>query len=216
MVRKSKDERNRTIVMCFLAAISVILMSVGIIIPHDPNTPDDIKNWAAIFIEAGIAVFITGVVYYVSNKQQGKINELTIQIKTMLETQQKSLEEQKEFHNRRQDFAFSVIRSYLPEILAQVQEYDEIKQNLQRISDNDQKETLNFKRDSIKQNLKNITFQLTFAADVLEPHYVESIRHVLEITDQYVTQPSLPHDAKHHGIIGNINVLLTELPNPPV
>lgn len=103
VIGKSKDERNRTIVMCFFAAIAVILMSVGIIIPHDPSAPDDIKNWAAIFIEAGIAVFITGVVYYVSNKQQGTINKLTEQIKTMVEEQHEFLKEQKNFKKKQEN-----------------------------------------------------------------------------------------------------------------
>lgn len=103
MTDKSKDEKNRTIVMCFLAAVAIVLMSVGIIVPHDPNSSDDIKNWAAIFIEAGIAVFITGVVYYVSNKQQSGINELTKQIKTMVEEQHDFFKEQKNFKKKQEN-----------------------------------------------------------------------------------------------------------------
>jgi hypothetical protein len=215
MADESKSERNRTIVMCFLAAVAVIFMSIGILIPHDLNSPDDIKNWAAIFIEAGIAVFITGVVYYVSNKQQSRINELTKQIKTMVETQQEFLKEQKEFQEKRRSFFHNMIRAYLSIIRHEIEEYDIVKMNLgMNLIPNDQN-LLKSKCDSIEQDLKNITFQLTFASDVLEPHHVEGIRHLLAITDQYVKQqPS--HNAQHHGIIGNIDLLLEELPNPPV
>jgi len=216
MTDKSKDERNRTIIMCFLAAVAVTLMSIGIIMPHDPNTPDDIKNWAAIFIEAGIAVFITGVVYYVSNKQQGTINELTEQIKTMVEEQHGFFKEQKEFQEKRQNFSANMIRSYLLHLRYEIQEYDTAKFDLKK-SDSipDVKSLLDYYQNIIKQELKNVTFQLTFASDVLEPCHVENIRRLLEITDQYIKQnPS--HNSHHHGIMSNIDLLLKELPNPPV
>lgn len=214
MADESKSERNRTIVMCFLAAVAVILISVGILIPHDPNSSDDIKNWAAIFIEAGIAAFITGVVYYVSNKQQSRINELTKQIKTMVEEQHEFFKEQKEFQEKRRDFSLNMIRSYLSLIRHEIEEYDTAKLDLKPDSIPDAKSLLDYYRNVIKQELKNVTFQLTFASDVLEPYHVERIRHLLEITNQYITQqPS--HNAQHHGIIGNIDLLLKELPNPP-
>ena len=99
----AKSERNRTIVLWILGVITIILISIGIMAPRDPISPNDLQNWAAIFVEAGIAVFITGVVYYVSNKQQGKINELTKQIKIMVEEQHEFFKEQKNLKRKEEN-----------------------------------------------------------------------------------------------------------------
>lgn len=167
----------------------------------------DLLNWAALTVEIGLAVIITGVVFFVSKKQQDQIQEV-------VEKQQQFLNEQKEFQEKRRTFSLNMIRSYLSLIRHEVEEYDATKLDLKSDSIPDAKSLLDYYQNVIKQELKNVTFQLTFASDVLEPYHVERIRHILEITDRYIEQrPS--HDAQHHGIIGNIDLLLKELPNPP-
>lgn len=107
MADKKRSERNRTIVLWILGATAIGLIAIGIIAPRDPNSTNDLQNWAAIFVEAGIAVFITGVIYYVSNKQQSRISELTKQIKTMIEEQHEFFKEQKN-RKRKQENAVDV------------------------------------------------------------------------------------------------------------
>jgi hypothetical protein len=154
------------------------------------------------------------VVYYVSNKQQGKINELTKQIKIMVENQQKFLNEQKEFQERRKVFSINMIRTSLIQLRHLVEEYDITKVSVKSIIPEAKSLLISYQK-IIKQDLKNMTFQLTFSADILEPYHVEKIRHLLEITDQYIECKPL-HSAQHQGIFDNIDQLLNELPNPTV
>jgi len=164
----------------------------------------DIPNWFALVIEIAIGGALA-TIFFIRQQKQG--NRL-----------QKVIYESEQFRKRRHDFSVNIMRSYLPEIHGLIDSIEEHKQVLKNnVTDNRAKELINMNLNYLKQNLKNITYQLTFSADVLEPHHVEAIRHLLEITDQYAKLP-LDFDAKHHvpGIKANLDALLKELPNPMV
>lgn len=109
MTNKSKDERNRTIILFVVGLAGLGFIVSGISTPgyiassNDPNPSDDLKNWSTLLIEIGVAIYITGVVYYVSNKQQSRINELTKQIKTIVEEQHGFFKEQKNFKKKQEN-----------------------------------------------------------------------------------------------------------------
>lgn len=178
----------------------------------------DFLNWQTMILELIIAGIVAFWFFWKQKQQGDKVENLVIEIRQLEENQQKFIQEQKKFQEKRRDFSIGVIRSHIADIDAMIFsiEYfkDEIRTNP---SDKEVKELLELDFGFLKADLKNIMSQLTFSADVLEPHHVENIRHLVEITEQYLKIP-VKEDAKprYDGIVANAKTLLNDLPNPPV
>lgn len=208
----------KAIVLLFIiAAGSVVYVIQTVLVRHElANSKDyqpDLLNVTTLAAEIIFGIFIALVVYVYSKRMHEENQKQQAQIEEMMKKQQEFLNEQKEFQENRKIFSINMIRSHLLQLRSVVEEYDVAKASVESIIP-DAKDLVNYYENTIKQDLKNMTFQLTFSADVLEAHHVEAIRHILEITDQYITNKP-PHSAKHHGIIGNIDSLLSNLPDYP-
>ena len=169
----------------------------------------DILNWQAMIIELSIAgavaIGLSIFFYRRQEKERKRIDSIII--------------EQDKSKKTRQDFSINVIRSYLPDIEYLINECEqkkkELLENLKqgRPISNILADNLEF----LKNDLKNLKFQVSISADVLEPHHVEEMRHLIETIEEY-SKFDLDFDAKPNvaGIIANIKSILLNWPNPRV
>lgn len=169
----------------------------------------DILNWQAMIIEltiaGAVAIGLSIFFYRRQEKERKRIDSIII--------------EQEKSKKTRQDFSINVIRSYLSDIEYLINEREqkkkELLENLKqgRPISNILADNLEF----LKNNLKNLKFQVSISADVLEPHYVEEMRHLIEIIEEY-SKLHLDFDAKSNvvGIIATVKSILLNWPNPRV
>jgi len=168
----------------------------------------DILNWQAMIIEltiAGVVAIGLSIFFYRrQEKERKRIDSIII-------------EQEKSKKNRR-EFSISFIRSTLPEFEFLINNREELKKKLLKnirdvIVDMDLRDNL----DLLETEINNLKFQVTISADVLEPHYVEEIRHFIVTVDEY-TKFELEYDVKPHiaGIKTNIATILKNWPNPRV
>lgn len=166
----------------------------------DPNC--DIPNWLTMLIELSIGGGIASWFFWKQKQQGDKL--------------QKIIDEQKKFRETKYKFSVHMFRSYLPYLWNMVDSREVLKEILRKDPEEvDSKNKLQENLEMLKDDLEALQFQLTLAGDVLEPHFIEKIRFIIESIREYL-QIKSDADAKARvpGIKTNIELLLKEFPNP--
>ena len=169
----------------------------------------DVLNWQAMIIEltiaGAVAIGLSIFFYRRQEKERKRIDSIII--------------EQEKSKKTRQDFSINVIRSYLPDIEYLINEREQKKKELLENLDQAHhiSDILKNNLERLEYDLKNLKFQVSISADVLKPHYVEEMRYLFEIIEDY-NKLDLDFDAKPNaaGIIANIKSILLNWPNPRV
>lgn len=182
------------------------LVNITIKLPEN-----DLSNATALVIEAGIGIAITWTVYLYSKRMHEENKKQQIDL-------QKIIEEQEQFKKRRRNFSIQVIRSHLPELLHIIDEREKKKSTLtENILDDVFVDSISTNKKYLNYVIHNISFHVSHSLDVIEPHFVESLRQLIQLVGEY-SEEDLGSDTKSraNGINGNIQALLNELPNPPI
>lgn len=179
----------------------------------------DFLNWQTMVIELFIAGIVATWFFWRQKQQSDKIEKLVTEISTIEEKQQKTIEEQEKSKKTRREFSIHFIRSTLPEIEYLITEKEKIKKKIMDHLPPSYEVEFESKANQgmLDNEINNLKFQISVSSDVLEPHNVEDIRHLVQIVNEY-TKFELEYDTKAEiaGIKANIQAILNSWPNPPI
>lgn len=222
------------IATAFLIIGSILIMSNIFKIKY--WSLDDFENWAAVIIEIGIGVFISGMILLYDRKHKRRSDEQQDKFAKIVTSIDSIISDQKKANDRRTNYAYNRIRSELDRMESWVQRVNGLTESYQdavtKNTDKDHEENIktnykqwfgfaNAERDD---NIRSLESMRDSSFDVLEPSHLEDLNLVIRLGKEFVIpwylpefQPTImPRTESTTTIIANISSLRSKLPNQSI